>query len=123
MRITPSKIIRGAYYIGVGNVTYQVVGIADVIRSSTRVFTEIVKVGSKRLADKVGTEQEWSARTFAKQIVRRWIRRCAVTTCRCVDEHACPGGCSWIAIDLCSTEDAAHNAAREKRGLPQAALA
>lgn len=29
----------------------------------------------------------------------------AVTTCRgcgCTDDHACPGGCSWVEPDLCS---------------------
>lgn len=22
--------------------------------------------------------------------------------CLCTDKHACPGSCSWVAIDLCS---------------------
>lgn len=28
-------------------------------------------------------------------------RRCAV--CGCTDDRACPGRCSWVAADLCST--------------------
>lgn len=27
--------------------------------------------------------------------------RCRI--CGCTDDHACPGGCSWVAPDLCST--------------------
>ncbi len=27
-------------------------------------------------------------------------RRCRV--CGCTQQHACPGGCSWVEIDLCS---------------------
>ena len=27
-------------------------------------------------------------------------RRCRV--CGCTNNRACPGGCSWVAIDLCS---------------------
>lgn len=28
------------------------------------------------------------------------IRQCRI--CGCTDQHACPGGCSWAAEDLCS---------------------
>ena len=28
------------------------------------------------------------------------VRRCRV--CGCTDAHACPGGCYWVAPDLCS---------------------
>jgi len=28
------------------------------------------------------------------------VRRCRV--CGCTDDHACPGGCFWVAPDLCS---------------------
>jgi len=28
------------------------------------------------------------------------IRRCRV--CGCTDDRACPGGCYWIHVDLCS---------------------
>src|SRR5215831_15416689 len=30
----------------------------------------------------------------------RWPRRCGV--CGCTDERPCPGGCFWVADDLCS---------------------
>lgn len=42
--------------------------------------------------------------------VHRTMRRCRV--CGCTDEAACPGGCWWVAPDLCSScADAERSAA------------
>ena len=39
-------------------------------------------------------------RLWAIMEVESAKRRCRV--CGCTDDHACPGGCSWVEEDLCS---------------------
>lgn len=60
----------------------------------------------------VGTDEEgWSARlcahglfiTFDDEDTERIYRICRC--CGCTDDNACPGGCSWVEDDLCSTCD------------------
>lgn len=41
-----------------------------------------------------------AAAALARYAIDGTLRRCRV--CGCTDEHACPGGCSWIENDLCS---------------------
>jgi hypothetical protein len=52
------------------------------------------------IAERLEREIEERAAPFAENGEIRPPRRCRV--CGCTDERPCPGGCFWVAADLCS---------------------
>lgn len=34
--------------------------------------------------------------------------------CGCTDDHACPGGCAWVAPDVCSSRECVERAYFER---------
>lgn len=60
-----------------------------VLRGNTDRIRELTKAGALIVA-------EIERLTLATPAVR------ACRVCGCTDDRACPGGCSWVAADLCS---------------------
>ncbi|MGD0053077.1 MAG: HNH endonuclease [Vulcanimicrobiaceae bacterium] len=97
--VRSADILPGAFYIATGGVTFLA---GDIITTDgkTMIDWEVVRVGNAQTYHRVGNRGEWELRVFAGRMQKLWIRRCRF--CRCVDERACPEGCTWIDIDVCS---------------------
>lgn len=56
---------------------------------------------------------EWELQGFNGEA--ELLRACGV--CGCTEDNACEDDCSWVAEDLCSTDDEAHRVARAALGV------
>jgi hypothetical protein len=107
-------IYEGAYYEDRAGVTFEVL---EILPETSMLRWRVVRLkGSPRTYHRVGNEGQWPVRTFAARVVKLWTRRCR--SCRCTDERACDGGCSWAEIDLCSECTTEAKAEREKFEFP-----
>jgi hypothetical protein len=90
--------IKGEYDVTfTGNVAYEVVSGEETEYLGSEDLGEMIEECNKLLEEDSPQQEK---------------RRCRV--CGCTDDHACPGGCYWVAPDLCSAcASAAPNAGKE----------
>lgn len=74
----------------IGPSTTREIKYAEKLGKPVRRFTQD-KIGRETLAILLRADKTWNP----------GLHRCRV--CGCTEDHACPGGCSWVGLDLCST--------------------
>jgi hypothetical protein len=101
--IRAADILSGAYYKNADGAIYFVFAAAD-WEHGTRIRWSLVKAAQHTgsiNAPSVGDQGACEASVFARRVTKRWTRRCRF--CRCTQERACPDGCSWAQIDVCTS--------------------